>query len=234
MDPYAFGRLGGNEAAPPAGAGDTVYLTAVDGSGLAVSLIQSLFEPFGSGVVPPGTGILLHSRGSLFTLDPSHPNALGPRKRPLHTLIPAMVMRDGRLWLSFGVMGGDLQPQGHVQVLMNLIEFGMTIQEAGEAARIRHSADGVAVESGISRTRGPAWPREATASSSRPASSAASRGFRSTASRACCWAAPTRARTASRSDTDDDTRHTTENTKTKDRRARPGAPQAAPGRPGIS
>jgi len=150
VDPYPFGRPGGNDAAPPAGAGDTVYLTAVDGSGLAVSLIQSLFEPFGSAVVPPGTGILLHSRGSLFALDASHPNALGPRKRPLHTLIPAMVMRDGRLWLSFGVMGGDLQPQGHVQVLMNLIEFGMTIQEAGEAARIRHSADGVAVESGLS------------------------------------------------------------------------------------
>ena len=151
VDPYTFEPLGRDAAAPPAGAGDTVYLTAVDGSGLAVSLIQSLFEPFGSAVVPPGTGILLHSRGSLFTLDPGHPNALGPRKRPLHTLIPAMVMRDSRLWLSFGVMGGDLQPQGHVQVLLNLIEFGMTIQEAGEAARIRHSADGVAVESGISQ-----------------------------------------------------------------------------------
>jgi gamma-glutamyltranspeptidase/glutathione hydrolase len=150
VDAYACGRFGRQVVAPPAGAGDTVYLTAVDGSGLAVSLIQSLFEPFGSAVVPPGTGILLHSRGSLFTLDPSHPNALGPRKRPLHTLIPAMVTRDGTLWLSFGVMGGDLQPQGHVQVLMNLIEFGMTIQEAGEAARVRHSADGVAVESGVS------------------------------------------------------------------------------------
>jgi gamma-glutamyltranspeptidase/glutathione hydrolase len=150
VEPYAVGRARGDVAVPPAGAGDTVYLTVVDGSGLAVSLIQSLFEPFGSAIVPPGTGILLHSRGSLFTLDPSHPNALGPGKRPLHTLIPAMVIRGGRLWLSFGVMGGDLQPQGHVQVLMNLIEFGMTIQEAGEAARIRHSVDGVAVESGIS------------------------------------------------------------------------------------
>ncbi len=137
-------------ARPPAGAGDTVYLTAVDASGSAVSLIQSLFEPFGSAVVPPDTGILLHSRGSLFVLDPGHPNALGPGKRPLHTLIPAMAFCNGRLWLSFGVMGGDLQPQGHVQVLANLIDFGMTIQEAGEAARIRHSADGVAVESGIS------------------------------------------------------------------------------------
>jgi len=134
---------------PPAGAGDTVCLTAVDGAGTAVSLIQSLFEPFGSAVVPPETGIVLHSRGSLFVLDPSHPNRLGPGKRPLHTLIPAMVLRDGRPFLSFGVMGGDLQPQGHVQVLMNLLEFGMNVQEAGEAARIRHSPEGVAVESEI-------------------------------------------------------------------------------------
>jgi gamma-glutamyltranspeptidase / glutathione hydrolase len=135
--------------APPAGAGDTVYLTAVDGDGLAVSLIQSLFESFGSAVVPPTTGIVLQNRGSLFVLDPRHPNVLAPGKRPLHTLIPAMVLRDGRPFLSFGVMGGDLQPQGHVQVLINLLEFGMNVQEAGEAARIRHSPGGVAVESGI-------------------------------------------------------------------------------------
>ncbi len=134
---------------PPAGAGDTVYLTVVDGEGTAVSLIQSLFESFGSAVVPPGTGIALQNRGSLFVLDPRHPNHLGASKRPLHTLIPAMVLREGRPFLSFGVMGGDLQPQGHVQVLANVLEFGMTVQEAGEAARVRHSADGVAVESGI-------------------------------------------------------------------------------------
>jgi gamma-glutamyltranspeptidase/glutathione hydrolase len=134
---------------PPSGSGDTVYLSVVDGRGMAVSLIQSLFESFGSAVVPPGTGIVLQNRGSLFVLDPRHPNRLGPRKRPLHTLIPAMVLRDGLPFLSFGVMGGDLQPQGHVQVLLNLLEFGMTVQEAGEAARIRHSADGLAVESGI-------------------------------------------------------------------------------------
>jgi gamma-glutamyltranspeptidase / glutathione hydrolase len=133
----------------PTGAGDTVYLTAVDADGNAVSLIQSLFESFGSAVVPPGTGVALHNRGSLFVLDPDHPNALGPGKRPLHTLIPAMALRGGRPWLSFGVMGGDLQPQGHVQVLVNLIVFGMNVQEAGDAARVRHSAGGVAVESGI-------------------------------------------------------------------------------------
>jgi gamma-glutamyltranspeptidase/glutathione hydrolase len=118
---------------------------------MAVSLIQSLFESFGSAVVPPGTGIVLQNRGSLFVLDPRHPNCLGPGKRPLHTLIPAMVLRDGLPLLPFGVMGGDLQPQGHVQVLLNMLEFGMSVQEAGEAARIRHSPDGLAVESGIDR-----------------------------------------------------------------------------------
>ena len=133
----------------PTGAGDTVYLTAVDGEGNAVSLIQSLFESFGSGVVAPGTGVALHNRGSLFALDPRHPNRLAGGKRPLHTLIPAMVLRAGRPMLSFGVMGGDLQPQGHVQVLLNLLEFGMNVQEAGDAARIRHAGDGIAVESGI-------------------------------------------------------------------------------------
>jgi gamma-glutamyltranspeptidase / glutathione hydrolase len=133
----------------PTGGGDTVYLTAVDGEGNAVSLIQSLFESFGSGLVAPGTGVALHNRGSLFALDPRHPNRLAGGKRPLHTLIPAMVLRGGRPMLSFGVMGGDLQPQGHVQVLLNLLEFGMNVQEAGDAARIRHAGDGIAVESGI-------------------------------------------------------------------------------------
>lgn len=147
------GAIGGDPPLParqpPSGAGDTVCLSVVDGAGNAVSLIQSLFESFGSAVVAPGTGVVLHNRGSLFVLDPAHANRLGPGKRPMHTLIPAMVLRDGRPLLSFGVMGGDLQPQGHVQVLLNLLEFGMNVQEAGEAARIRHSADGVAVESGI-------------------------------------------------------------------------------------
>ena len=148
--PSVSARLHGvADAAPPSGAGDTVCLSVVDGRGMAVSLIQSLFESFGSAVVAPETGIVLQNRGSLFVLDPQHPNRLGPGKRPLHTLIPAMVLRDGRPLLSFGVMGGDLQPQGHVQVLINMLEFGMTVQEAAEAARIRHSPDGVAVESGI-------------------------------------------------------------------------------------
>ncbi|HVA84707.1 MAG TPA: gamma-glutamyltransferase [Candidatus Saccharimonadales bacterium] len=129
--------------------GDTVYLTAADGQGHVISLIQSIFNSFGSGVVAGDTGIVLHNRGSLFSLQPGHPCVLGPHKRPMHTIIPAMVLRDGRPWLSFGVMGGDLQPQGHVQVLANLIDFGMNVQEAGEAARVRSLNAGVALESGI-------------------------------------------------------------------------------------
>ena len=136
--------------APPAASGDTIYLTAADSHGNAISLIQSLFDNFGAGVVAGDTGIVLHNRGSLFTLAEGHPNRIAPHKRPLHTLVPAMVMKDGRLWLSYGVMGGDMQPQGHVQVLLNLVHFGMNIQEAGEAPRARHTDEGVALESGIS------------------------------------------------------------------------------------
>ncbi|MGH9144367.1 MAG: gamma-glutamyltransferase [Vicinamibacterales bacterium] len=129
--------------------GDTIYLTAADGKGNMISLIQSLFDEFGSGVVAGDTGIALQNRASLFTLTPGHPNRIAPRKRPFHTLIPAMVMKDGQPWLSFGVMGGDMQPQGHVQVLANLIDFGMNIQDAGESARFRHMNNGVALESVI-------------------------------------------------------------------------------------
>jgi len=132
---------------PPQARGDTIYLTVADKDGNVVSLIQSIFENFGSGIVAGDTGIVLHNRGSLFSLDRNHPNVLAPGKRPFHTLVPAMVMRENRPWLSFGVMGGDMQPQGHVQVLLNLIDFGMNLQEAGEAARFRHSAAGLALES---------------------------------------------------------------------------------------
>ena len=134
---------------PPSAAGDTVYLTAADAQGNVVSLIQSLFESFGSAVVAGSSGVVLQNRGALFDLDEAHPNAIGPRKRPFHTLIPAMVLVDGLPWWSFGVMGGDLQPQGHAQVLVNAIDFGMNVQEAGEAARFRHSVNGVALESAI-------------------------------------------------------------------------------------
>ena len=138
---------GGDE---PIGRGDTIYLTAADSEGNVISLIQSLYETFGSGIVAGDTGIVLHNRANLFSLTPGHPNLIGPGKRPFHTLIPAMVMKDGTPWLSFGVMGGDMQAQGHAQVLANLIDFGMNIQEAGEAPRFRHSGAGLALESAFS------------------------------------------------------------------------------------
>jgi gamma-glutamyltranspeptidase/glutathione hydrolase len=147
--PLTLGSVVPAQHEPRAGYGDTIYLTAADREGNVVSLIQSIFDSFGAGIVAGETGIALHNRGSLFSLQAGHPNVLAPGKRPLHTLVPAMVMKDNRPWLSFGVMGGDMQPQGHVQVLLNLIEFGMNIQEAGEAARFRHSDAGLAVESAI-------------------------------------------------------------------------------------
>ena len=139
---------GGEER--PVAHGDTIYLTAADKDGNVVSLIQSIYESFGAGIVAGDTGIALHNRGTLFSMEAGHPNVLAPGKRPFHTLVPAMVMKDGRPWLSFGVMGGDMQPQGHVQVLLNLIEFGMNVQEAGEAPRFRHSGTGLMIESAIS------------------------------------------------------------------------------------
>ena len=134
--------------------GDTVYLTVVDKDRNAVSFINSLFHSFGSGIVVPGTGILLQDRGALFSLDPQHPNRIEGRKRPYHTIIPAMVYKDGKPWITFGVMGGDMQPQGHVQVFLNWVEFGMNVQEAGEASRFKHSQAGgnVSLESGVDAT----------------------------------------------------------------------------------
>ena len=129
--------------------GDTIYMTCADRYGNVISLIQSLFSDFGSGIVAGDTGIVLQNRGSLFTLTPGHPDRIAPHKRPLHTLIPAFVMHEGRPWLSFGVMGGDHQAQGHVQVLANLIDFGMNVQEAGEAARVNHGSNGLQLESAI-------------------------------------------------------------------------------------
>ncbi len=132
------------------GTGDTVYLTTADKDRNVVSFINSIYHAFGSGVVVPGTGVILQNRGALFSLDPAHPNRIEGRKRPYHTIIPGMVFKDGKPWLSFGVMGGAMQPQGHVQVLLNMIEFGMNVQEAGEAARFNHKAGlEVALESGI-------------------------------------------------------------------------------------
>ncbi|MEO8499505.1 MAG: gamma-glutamyltransferase [Vicinamibacteria bacterium] len=129
--------------------GDTIYLTVADSEGNVVSLIQSLFDSFGAGIVAGDTGITLHNRGSGFVLTPGHPNQIGPGKRPLHTLVPAMILKDGRPWVSFGVMGGDNQGQAHAQVVANLIDFGMNVRDAGDAARVRHMGANLAVESGI-------------------------------------------------------------------------------------
>ena len=124
LKPFALdGRATPERGADPAGRGDTVYLTAADSDGNVVSLIQSLFEAFGSGIVAGDTGIVLQDRGNLFSLTPGHPNQIAPGRRPFHTLIPAMVMKDGVPWVSFGVMGGDMQAQGHAQILANLIDF---------------------------------------------------------------------------------------------------------------
>jgi gamma-glutamyltranspeptidase/glutathione hydrolase len=101
-------------------------------------LIQSNYYGFGSGMVPGDLGFALQNRGTLFALDPKHPNCLAPGKRPFHTIIPAMVTRDGKPWLTLGMVGGDFQPQGHVQVLVNMIDFGMNVQEAGDAPRMDH------------------------------------------------------------------------------------------------
>ena len=119
-------------------AGDTVYLTVADKDHNMVSLIQSNYRGMGSGMCPDGLGFCLQDRGELFSLDPGHPNVFAPGKRPFHTIIPAFVTRNGKPYLSFGVMGGETQPQGHVQILMNLIDFGMGLQEAGDAPRILH------------------------------------------------------------------------------------------------
>lgn len=125
---------------------DTTYLTVADSNGMMVSLIQSNFRGMGSGLVPDGLGFMLQNRGELFSLDPGHPNAYAPGKLPFHTIIPAMVTRDGEGVMSFGVMGGSMQPQGHVQILVNMIDFGLNVQEAGDTARWRH--DGSSSEVG--------------------------------------------------------------------------------------
>jgi gamma-glutamyltranspeptidase/glutathione hydrolase len=119
--------------------GDTIYLTVADKDRNMVSLIQSNYRGFGSGLVPDGLGFVFQDRGELFSLEDGHPNVYAPHKRPFHTIIPAFVTVGGRPWMSFGVMGGDMQPQGHVQVLCNIIDFGMNIQEAGDAARFHHT-----------------------------------------------------------------------------------------------
>ena len=135
--------------ASPTPGSDTVYLTVVDRDRCAVSLINSLFSAFGSAICTEKTGILFNNRGSGFLLDPTHPNALGPGKRPMHTIIPALAVRDGRCAVSFGVMGAHYQPMGHVQMVLNLFDYGMDVQSAIDAPRAFFDRDLTVVERGM-------------------------------------------------------------------------------------
>jgi gamma-glutamyltranspeptidase/glutathione hydrolase len=118
--------------------GNTIYLTTADKDGNMVSLIQSNYRGMGSGMTPGKLGFILQDRGEMFSLDPNHMNKFEPHKRPFHTIIPAFITKDGKPFISFGLMGGSMQPQGHVQIVVNLIDFGMNLQEAGDAPRICH------------------------------------------------------------------------------------------------
>jgi gamma-glutamyltranspeptidase/glutathione hydrolase len=135
-------------AAPMPG-GDTVYVTVVDRDRTAVSLINSLYHGFGSGIAMQNSGVLLHSRGAGFVLEPDHPNAIGPGKRPMHTIIPALGLRDGRCEFSFGVMGAAYQPMGHAQVVVNMVDYGMDPQAAIDMPRAFFEGDATEVENGI-------------------------------------------------------------------------------------
>ena len=121
--------------------GDTIYLCTADDEGNMVSLIQSNYRGMGSGIVVPGLGFMFQDRGELFSMEPGHANVYAPGKRPFHTIIPGFVIKDGKPWEAFGVMGGGMQPQGHVQVLTNQIDFGLNMQEAGDASRWQHEGD---------------------------------------------------------------------------------------------
>jgi gamma-glutamyltranspeptidase/glutathione hydrolase len=145
MQPPAYGA--------PFGASNTVYLSVVDGQGNACSFINSLYEGWGTGIVARGTGIFLQNRGACFSLEPGHPNELAPGKRPYHTIIPALALKQDDLWACFGVMGGFMQPQGHFQVLAALLDDGLNPQEALDRPRWRlekgTSDSALALEEGI-------------------------------------------------------------------------------------
>jgi len=167
-DSYADERrshIGDNASAYQAGeisAGETIYMTVADKEGNMISLIQSNYRGMGSGMVPPKLGFMLQDRGELFSLQRGQANTYEPGKRPFHTIIPAFITKDGKPFVSFGVMGGDFQPQGHTQIVMNLIDFGMNLQEAGDAPRWDHTGSStptglpqegtgeIRIESGIS------------------------------------------------------------------------------------
>jgi gamma-glutamyltranspeptidase/glutathione hydrolase len=134
-----FNKAAATDQAGVLESGDTIYLTAADQYGNMISLIQSNYRGMGSGMMPPGLGFMLQDRGELFSLDKDHRNALVGGKRPFHTIIPAFVTKDGKPFMSFGVMGGATQPQAHAQIIINMIDFGFNLQEAGDAPRIVHS-----------------------------------------------------------------------------------------------
>ncbi len=134
--------------AAPAPGNDTIYLSVVDRDRMAVSFINSLYSNFGTGICTEKTGILLTNRGACFTLQPDHPNTFGPSKRPLHTIIPALAMRDGRCEMSFGVMGAHYQPMGHVQIMLNMLDYGMDVQQAIDFPRFFFENEQVEVERG--------------------------------------------------------------------------------------
>ena len=121
--------------------GDTIYMCTADDEGNMVSLIQSNYRGMGSGISVPGLGFMFQDRGQLYTLEPGQANTYAPGKRPFHTIIPGFAMHDGKPWLAFGVMGGGMQPQGQAQVLTNMIDFGLNVQEAGDAARWQHEGN---------------------------------------------------------------------------------------------
>jgi gamma-glutamyltranspeptidase/glutathione hydrolase len=140
IDPsHAAKKVG--SGTPALGQGDTIYLCTADDEGNMVSLIQSNYRGMGSGIVVPGLGFMFQDRGELFSMEPGHANVYAPGKRPFHTIIPGFVMKDGKPWEAFGVMGGGMQPQGHVQVLTNQIDFDLNVQEAGDASRWQHEGD---------------------------------------------------------------------------------------------
>ena len=128
---------------------DTVYFSIVDEKGMAVSFINSLFDEFGSGIVTSKTGIVLHNRGKGFVCDPRHPNCIAPRKRPLHTLVPAMVLKDGKPHMAFGVMGAHFQPMGHVYIMSNMFEYGMDAQEALDTPRVFFEDGATVIEDSV-------------------------------------------------------------------------------------
>ncbi len=132
----------------PAGT-DTIYLCVVDEQGMAVSFINSLFSTFGTGIVTAKTGVVLHNRGQGFVLDPKHPNCIAPRKRPMHTLVPAMALRNGEPWLAFGVMGANFQPMGHAYLITNMLDYGLDMQEAADCPRVFFEGEDVLIEASV-------------------------------------------------------------------------------------